>query len=101
MATVVIGHDFIQLGDDVLHLCYVSKKTREFPYFRRHLARGFEVLRLFLEDVGKMMGNHRRAGPGRNNHVLRIGEHGQEMARYLPRLLVKTAVEGRLTAAGL
>src|SRR5438477_5194362 len=101
MAAIVISHDFVELGADVLDSGHLEQKTRELPYPGRQSASRRERFGLLLKEIFEMMRDHRRARAGGDDDVLRAGENREEMPCNLPRLVPESAVEGRLPAAGL
>src|SRR5437762_481453 len=101
MATIVIGHDFVQLGPYVVDPRHFKQETGKLPNSGRQRTRRGEGLRLLLENVLEMMGDHRGARSRGHNNMFGAGEHGKKMPGHLARFVAESAVEGRLAATGL
>jgi hypothetical protein len=101
VAAIVIRDDFVKPRANIFDARDFQEKSREFEHFGLELPRPFQIFRLLLEDVCKMVRDHRRARARRDHDVFGAAKDIEKMARDFPRFLAITAVEGRLPTAGL
>src|SRR5262249_23660453 len=101
MAAVVKSDNAFEPRADVLHLRDLGQKRRKLPdpAFERMNAR--QSLRLLIEQLGIVMRHHRGTGTRRGHDALGILERIEEVPGDRTGLCAESAVERRLSAAGL
>jgi hypothetical protein len=97
----VIGDDALESRANIFHSGNFEEESRKFPNSRLKTVGFGEARGIVLEDVRKMMRDHRCARARRHDDVFGIAEHVQEMPGDGARFIRVTGVEGRLAAAGL
>ncbi len=101
VTAIVIRDQMGETRSHVFHAGHFQQKPGKLPHPGLQPAGLFQPVRLFVEEIRKMMRDHGGAGSRGDHHVVGVAKDLQEMARHLPRLLAITAVEGGLAAAGL
>ncbi len=101
VAAIVIGDDAVESRADIFDAGDFEQETRKLPDARLERVGFGEELGIVLEDVGKMMRDHRRARTGGHHDVFRIAKDIQEMPGDFPRFVRIAGIECGLAAAGL
>ena len=61
VAAIVIGHDIVEARADIVHSHDFEQKLGELPDLGLECVRGLEHGGVFVEQLGKVMRDHRRA----------------------------------------
>jgi hypothetical protein len=101
VATVVISHDAVEARTDILDTPDFEQESRKLPdAWLKCMGLG-EKPGIVLEDVRKVMRDHRCAGARRNDDVFGIAKNIQKVPSDLPRFVGVTGIESGLAATSL
>src|SRR5579864_5113421 len=101
MTAIVVGNDALEARAHVVYVGDLEDEPGKFPNAPRDVAYLGQQFFVTLKEFLVVMLEHSRAGARRHNDVLRVAEDVQKMPGNLTRLPGISAVERRLSAAGL